>query len=412
MTNKKQKILILLCWAAYAFAYLGRYSYTANIVPMEAFFNAEGQMGIATTFFFVAYGAGQIINGLLCKRYNMRVMIPLALIVSSILNCSVFFGIPFAYIKYVWLLNGIAQSILWPSIIYVTARNLRTSYVKASILALGTTVSTGTFLSYGLSAVLSVFGAWRFSFLIAGVVMTTIAIVWFFSHNKLTDYSQGKVDNKQEKQEVATTGKMLNEKSSNKGSLFTFILFFGVFAVFTNLIKDGLGTWMPKVMNKEFGLPEWVSILSTLLLPLFGMFGTFFATYLRKRFKNFAIVLGILFFCATIGMSVAIILYSPQLWYLVLIVLAFVTLFVNGTNSTLTSIIPITYRDRFNSGLTAGLINACCYVGSALSQFALEGIAFQTGWTVVFYILLGLCVVPLLMALGNFIFRKAKHIQD
>lgn len=410
MTNRKQKILLILCWAAYAFAYLGRYSYNANIVPMEQFFNSEGQMGIATTFFFVAYGVGQIINGLLCKRYNMRIMIPLALIVSSVLNCSVFLGLPFTYIKYAWLLNGLAQSILWPSIVYVTARNLRTNYVKASILVLGTTVSTGTFLSYGLSALFSLFNGWRYSFLVATVVMSTIAVIWFLIHNKITDYSQGKVDNKQEVKEN-TSGQMLGQQSK-KNSLFTFILFFGVFAVFTNLIKDGLGTWMPKVMNNEFGLPTWVSILSTLLLPMVGMFGTFFATHLRKKFKNFAIVLGILFFCATIGMGVAIILYSPQLWYLVLIVLAFVTLFMNGTNATLTSIIPITYRDRFNSGLTAGLINGCCYVGSALSQFALETIALSTGWMIVFYILLGLCLVPLLMAIFNFIYRRIRHIQD
>ena len=72
-SSKRQKTLIFLCWLVYMVSYLGRYSYNSNISVISDFFGAgEGATGLVTSTFFFAYGAGQIVNGLLCKKYNKR----------------------------------------------------------------------------------------------------------------------------------------------------------------------------------------------------------------------------------------------------------------------------------------------------------------------------------------------------
>ena len=55
-------------------------------------------------------------------RYSLpvlpeKIVIPAALFLSAALNLTVFFQPPFAAIKYLWLINGICQSVLWPSLV-------------------------------------------------------------------------------------------------------------------------------------------------------------------------------------------------------------------------------------------------------------------------------------------------------
>ena len=66
--RKKQWLLILLCCLAYSFAYAGRYSYNANIAPIMEFYGVtRAEAGLVSTFFFFAYGVGQLVNAVLCK---------------------------------------------------------------------------------------------------------------------------------------------------------------------------------------------------------------------------------------------------------------------------------------------------------------------------------------------------------
>ena len=61
--------LLLICWLVYACSYIGKLGYSANIVNIEKDFGVTHTMaGMASTFFFFAYGAGQIINGIFCKN--------------------------------------------------------------------------------------------------------------------------------------------------------------------------------------------------------------------------------------------------------------------------------------------------------------------------------------------------------
>jgi sugar phosphate permease len=49
---------------------------------------------------------------------------------------------------------------------------------------------------------------------------------------------------------------------------------------------------------------------------------------------------------------------------------------------------PLALRDRINTGFLAGLMNACCYVGSAVSAYGLGKIADGKSWDFVIRILL------------------------
>ena len=106
MKNKKklENQLILLCWLVYTCSYIGRLSYNSNINQIGNEFNLTyGQTGLVTTFFFFAYGIGQVVNGFLCKKYNTKIVIFLSLISSSILNFLLVISKNVELFKYIWL---------------------------------------------------------------------------------------------------------------------------------------------------------------------------------------------------------------------------------------------------------------------------------------------------------------------
>lgn len=85
--KKTAVLLILLTTAVYALSNVGRKSYDANINEIMNFFSAGKEAaGLAGTFFFVSYGIGQVVHGLLCTKYNPKYSILLAAITGAFCN--------------------------------------------------------------------------------------------------------------------------------------------------------------------------------------------------------------------------------------------------------------------------------------------------------------------------------------
>ena len=113
--DKSQAIfLILLSWLVYTISYLGKVNYSANITQVIDFYGVtKTQAGTVPTFFFFSYGCGQVFNGLFCKKYNIKWMIFISLSVSAIINLVIAASDNFSIVKWLWLVNGFALSVLW-----------------------------------------------------------------------------------------------------------------------------------------------------------------------------------------------------------------------------------------------------------------------------------------------------------
>lgn len=408
MSKTKQRTLIIMCWLLYVAAYLGRYSYNSNILPMSIHYGAsDTAMGLATSFFFFAYGAGQIVNGLLCRYYKVKYVLSGALIISAVINGVIFLGIiPFALIKVLWLFNGLAQSVLWSSLLMVLSRNLDENYIKKAIIAMSTTASVGVLLSYGLSALFALFNGFRFSFLAGALVMTVAAALWIILYDNIT-----------EKQVIVTETASENVKQKTDKSVIKILFIFGAFAVIINLIKDGLSTWVPKILFDTFSLSESLSILLTLLVPILTVFGTTLVVMLNKKIKDYTALIAILFSVASIFVGIILICLKTPFWGIVLAAFGLISLLMSGANNVVTSILPLSLRDKANSGFLAGILNGCCYVGSTFSSVGLGAISDHYGeWTPVFNLLLYLTIAVVLIAVAvmvvNMINNRKKKVVN
>lgn len=399
--KRKQQILIVIACLVYSFAYTGRYSYNANIAPIMAFYNVtRAEAGLTGTFFFFAYGAGQLIHAIFCRFYPRKYIIPGVLGVSAILNIAVFCGVPFGAIKYLWLLNGICQSVLWPTLVLVLSDTMDSVMMKQAVFAMSLTVVIGTVISYGGSAIFNLFHLFRGAFLLGAVLMVAIGIAWLVGYDVLTLENAGLAEAHAASSEATTAGGGSRKRAAN-GALIGLFAVCGLFMAVDNFVKDGLNTWTPVILKERFGVGDSLSIVLTVALPFCGVFGAMLALRMNRKIKDFRALSGILLLLLSV--CICGILLSMKLESMVLTVafLGVVSCFAHGINSIMTSIMPFAMRDKVNPGFLAGLMNSAGYVGSTASAYGLGVIADRTDWNTVMYILLFASVGVTLLAWGT-----------
>ena len=411
--KKYSYLLIALCWIVYACSYIGKLGYNANIIQIENAFNiSHAESGTVSSFFFFAYGAGQIINGLFCKKYNLKYVVFGGLILSSLSNILIGVVTDFQIVKYLWIVNGGALSVLWTSLIRFLSETLDKKYMSKAVVVMGTTVATGTFLVYGLSALFVALKVFKVIFFVAGVLLPIIAITWLFSSPILAKkIRSGQLrSEKESKGENEVNNSQQTKRNGFKDLLGVFIIF-AIFAVMTNLIKDGLITWVPIVLNESFSLPDYASILLTLALPICAIFGAYLVVSLNKKIKDFISIITILFAvsCALIGVVIGML--ELNAFVVTVICFAIIACLMSGVNNVVTSMMPLYWKDKVNSGMVAGIFNGCCYLGSMASSYGLGLIADLYDWNFVFWLLFFVCAIAIVIGVVEFIIRAIKEKQ-
>ena len=382
--NNYSTYLVALCWLVYSCSYIGKLSYSANINQIgTAFSVGYSQTGMISTFFFFAYGIGQIVNGIMCKRYNVRLVVFFSLIVGAAMNLAVILSPSFVLIKYFWLINGAAMSFLWISLIRLLSETLNKRDIGKAILSMGTTVATGTVLVYSMSAIFAAIGVYHLTFILASLILLAVAGIWIFSYKGLVLPLQAEMD--MEITEIQIPDAEANRKSSR---LPFFIVILAFFAVANNFVREGLTSWTPDILASLYNTPGWLSILLTLLLPLLAIGGTFLAIRLHAVVKSFIATCTFLFGACSLLIGVVIILLSYQLLPITIACFALVSCLMASVNNVITSMMPLHLKDKFNSGRLAGILNGFCYLGSTLSSYGLGSIADAWGWPSVFTTLL------------------------
>ena len=226
-------------------------------------------------------------------------MVFISLSVSAVINLIIAVSREFSIIKWLWLINGFALSVLWPTIIRQLSEALPKQVLGVSSVVMGTTVAIGTLIIYGLSSIYAVFDKFIFSFYTAGIAVIIVAVIWLILYDKAVALAKNEKD--QEEHIEITDADEWVDKEQEKGQrkiLFTSIYVLCFFAIGVNLIKDGLTTWVPSVLKEEFFMSDSLSILLTLFLPILAVFGNACALKMHKIFSDYvnqcAVVFGII----------------------------------------------------------------------------------------------------------------------
>ncbi len=400
LSNKKSNFLIFLCWAAYTVAYVGRLNYNASMVEiLSQLGTTKEAAGTVSSFFFFAYGAGQLVNGLLSKKYNTRYSVAIALAASCIINLAMTVCQGIDSMKYLWFFNGVFQSILWSSLIKTLSDNLADSKLSKAVMVMSTTVASGTFAAYGFAALFSYLGLnWTTIFYVASVLVGAVAVLWFIGMSTL----------QKAKTEKETIGTKATGKLSFTPVFVVSVAVILISAVTNGFIKDGITTWVPSILKEEFGVPSSLSIIVTLLLPVLSIFGTSLVNALHKKQKDENALNGIFYFVTIILTVLIILTLNLKSVPLTLVLFGGIACLMSAVNNVITSVVPLYSRDKIDSGLSAGLLNTFCYIGSTMATSMLGKIADTKGWNNVFICILIFTVVSFLVCFISALLNKRR----
>lgn len=383
--------ICLLCCLAYFAGYLTRIDYASVLVEIiDDLQVTKDTASIAVTGSFITYAIGLLVSGWIGDRIAPRKLIAIGLICTSLINLMMPLMPNITLMTVFWCFNGFFQSMLWPPIVRIMAEHLDFDgfYAKA-IVYVSSATSVATILVRCFLAPVTVhLSGWRPLFFLCGGAGIGIAFLWILGTRSLKGEGKAKVSKAVDA--AGETDSRVSMKTLALSGLFVFMI--GI--ILQGMLKDGIDTWMPTYISEVFGLGNSVSILTSGILPVFSIFSVSVATVLYGKIGN-ELKTAALLFGVAMGMSLVILPFFSTSVILTALLMAIVTGCMHGINLMLISRVPRAFKKYGKVSTVSGALNACSYLGSALSTYGFARFSELYGW---YFIIISWAVISALGA--------------
>lgn len=377
-SRKEINALVFLFAATYMISYITRTNYGAIISEMQSATNFSKRMlSMSLTGSFITYGIGQIISGICGDRISPKKLVSCGLLVTVLMNLL----IPVCTDPYqmvaVWSVNGFAQSFMWPPLVKIMTEVLSEADYKKAVTKVSWGSSIGTIVVYLISPLLISATGWRSVFVFSAILGTVMIFIWNSFACDVKAAQRGKA-----------------ETAMKKGTLFTPLLFGVMLAiVLQGMLRDGVTTWMPSYIAEIYHFSNEISILTGVILPVFSIlcFQAALVVYARK--PDNPLVCATMFFFVGALSSVGIRIFGGQSAGISVVMFALLTGCMHGVNLMLVSMIPPYFQNTGKVSTVSGVLNACTYVGSAISTYAIAVLSEKLGWnfTILSWLVIAVC---------------------
>lgn len=380
--------LTALLALTYMVSYLTRINFGAVVSEMTIATGIPRRLlSLSLTGSFVTYGIGQIFSGVLGDRISPKKLVGLGLVLTVAMNALLpFCGSPWAMMA-VWCINGLAQAMLWPPIVRIMSALLSAGEYNRSVTKVSWGSSFGTILIYLLSPLIILWVGWKGVFLFCAGSGLLMIFLWM---TKAPDLP------------APGTGARAAAGKSSSAVLFSpLMLLLMVAIVLQGMLRDGITTWMPSFVSESFQLGSAVSILTGVLLPVFSIVcNTLTARIHETKIRNPITCSGLLF-GAGAAFALALYLSFGRNAAGSVFLCAALTGSMHGVNLLLICMVPRYFERYGNVSTASGVLNACTYVGSALSTYGIAALSETAGWkpTILLWSLIALIGFILCMAL-------------
>ena len=366
MKNVSVRRLVFLCVMTYFISYITRTNYGAIVAEMVADTGySKSLLSLALTGSFITYGAGQVVSGLFGDRVQPRYLVAGGLVVTTLMNAIIpFCASPFLMAA-VWCVNGFAQAFMWPPIIKLLATCLEKDDYDRNCLKVSWGGNAGTIAIYLFAPLLIVWASWKSVFWAAALCGVLGLLLWL----KLCPV-------------IPLVPREAKARTNRTAGIFSpLVVLIMVAIVLQGVLRDGVTTWMPSFIAETFRFDEEIAILTGVILPIFSILSLWVACILyRKAFHNPLSCAGVIFGAGTLSALILTAFYGKFV-ALSVFCTALLAGCMHGANLILVCLLPPLLAKNNNVSTVSGVLNACTYVGSALSTFAFPLVAENAGWS-------------------------------
>lgn len=376
--SSKKTFLLLLFMAVYFTSYLTRNNFATIVVAVsEQLSLSRSALSICFTGSFITYGAGQIISGYLGDKIKPKQLVFFGLLTTTAVNFLITLCHEAWVMAVLWSINGLAQAFLWPPLVKLVSELFSDREYKKAIVYVNYGGLIGTITLYFVSPWILSLSDWRGVFITAAVCGVIVIFLWqiFCPDPKKNDETPLK--------NISENGEKGNSESLRGllkyGSVLGLIM---LAIVLHGALRDGVTTWAPSYVSEVFNLENEIAILVSVVLPIFGFISYGFSGWLYSNHVRNPIVCALIFFCAGLTSAIGLLLFRGRIAVLDVALLALFVASMHGVNLMFTGMIPAYFAHVGRISFVSGLLNACTYIGSAISTYGIAVLSEKAGWTI------------------------------
>ena len=381
ITGRRQILLFhVICFAVYFASYCTRINYGAAIIAVAADLGiAKNIAGIASTGLFITYGTGQLVSGILGDRMPPHRLIFGGLFGAAIINVCMGFSQSIYPMIALWCVNGFFQAMLWPPLVRIMSELLDADDYKKAVITVSVGSTAATILIYLLVPLCITVSGWRLVFFLCASLGAVVALVWLFYVRSLR--SGGFYSGEPVRRAAAAA-------AADGGSVRSFrqlVLLSGLIPIICAIIlhgtlRDGVQTWMPAFIDETYHLGASISILTTVILPIFATLSYPVATWLKSRFGGSELGSACFLFALSGSCALLLLAFLNVSPLIAIPLMAVVNGSMHGINLMLISHVPQRFTKYGCVATVSGLLNSATYVGSAVSTWGIALLSESRGW--------------------------------
>lgn len=375
--RRTANLLAWLCALTYLGSYLTRVNFGAVTVEIITNMGWEkSAISAVTTALFITYGAGQLVSGKLCDKYDPHRLSSAGLLVSIIMNVAIPFCSSIPLMTAIWAVNGFAQAMMWPPIVKILATHCHTAdYQRASVIvSWGSTA--GTVAVYLISPLCIEFAGWQMVFYICAGLTLAILILWMIGFPMIMKRAE-----RGEAAEHPEGTPMVQPTVERMPRLMYFVLIpILLESIVLGALRDSITQWLPSFVSESFNMGESISVLSGVIIPV--LTAIVYPLSLKLYHKFFTNELSCAAVLYVFGALSAVVLFfvSSANPIVSVALLSLICATTHGINFLIIVLSPKRFAKFGNVGLISGLLNSFVYVGSSVSIYGIARIAESSGW--------------------------------
>ena len=366
ITDKRRLSRIIILFAAtYMVSYITRINFGAVIAAMvEDTGFGKPLLSLAVTGSFITYGSGQIISGILGDRFPPKKLILYGLTVTTAMNLLMLLCNSPYHMLVVWCINGFAQAFMWPPLIKLMIALFPAEDYKSACVRVSWGSTIGTIAVYLASPAVIALSGWRTVFLFSALCGAVMIFIW----NRLCP-------------DIAVE-KRRSENKSGAGSIILtpLVLCIMLAIILQGILRDGVTTWMPSYISESYALSSEISIITGVFMPILSILCIYIAGWIyRKKIKNPVSCAAVIF---GVGASASglLFLHTGGNAATSVFLAAAITGSMHGVNLMLITMLPPYFEKYGNVSTVSGVLNACVYIGSAISTYGIAVLSEGQGW--------------------------------
>ena len=358
----------------YFASYLTRINFTVMLVVVCSELNlTKLDLAAVVTGLTVAYGAGQILSGMIADRLRPERLLTFGLCLAAACNIVMSFLSNTAVMTVVWCVNGFAHALLWPPMVRLMSVRLDDREYGYACVRVFWGSSFATILLYlGCPLLLGVL-SWRGILRLCALGGAAIACAWtWYAGKHMLEPLQAPEG---VKQQTAASG-----KSKIPAYVYFPIVMVMLGIIFQGALRDGVTNWMPSFMLETFGLPEEKAIVVTVVLAVISIVCSSFFNWLHQKWLRNEVFCSAVIFAASMLSAGLLLLVSESSVALSAMFMAAIVACMHGVNLMLITVVPKRFASTGRVATFTGLFNSGTYIGAALSTYAFAALADAKGW--------------------------------